>query len=264
MIDFNKEDIPVLDFIVSELVQGKSVSANDLVKASHIKIIDKEGYGTLTPEFDARKKFKVYLYILKSYGICKTNSDKTYGDYIIENSRTSHFQTNGGFLKKYDDLQKLKKTEKDNQELLELDLKLKRFESKVGKKIVVAGLLISFLSFLITVGTLQLWPTDKNIKTQKNTKKNLIWVNFKDAIENNKIDYLLKNSIDSIQCIDCVIGKNEKLHSSKFIFKNHIKKLYNKELLKNKDYSISINDSIIRVIYDFNNLIGNEVFNYIV
>jgi len=55
--------------------------------------------------------------------------------------------------------------EKKQDELLDLDVTLKRFESKIGKKMIVAGIIISFLSFLITISTIKIWKNnDENSK----------------------------------------------------------------------------------------------------
>jgi hypothetical protein len=46
--------------------------------------------------------------------------------------------------------------EKKQDELLDLDVTLKRFESKIGRKIIIAGIIISVLSFLITISTIKI------------------------------------------------------------------------------------------------------------
>ena len=38
-------------------------------------------------------------------------------------------------------------------ELLDLDIRLKKFESKIGRKLIIAGFIITFLSFLISILT---------------------------------------------------------------------------------------------------------------
>lgn len=95
-------------------------------------------------------------------------------------------------------------------------------------------------------------------KNSKTFEKNSFWENFKSKIENNSIDYLVKNSFDSIQCIDCVANKGEKLHPSKFIFKNYKTQFYDNSFLDGKEYSVYKDDSIIRVNYSFKSKIGNE------
>lgn len=76
------------------------------------------------------------------------------------------FLKKGGFTKIEQDLEdaRIKKAEREAKadKLMDLDLKLKQFESKIGKKIIIAGFLIAFLSFLITVLTLEFWRTDDN------------------------------------------------------------------------------------------------------
>ena len=63
------------------------------------------------------------------------------------------FLKDGGFTKIESDLEyeRQKKAERElkTDKLLDLDLRLKKFESMIGKKLVIAGFIIAFLSFLI-------------------------------------------------------------------------------------------------------------------
>ena len=93
--------------------------------------------------------------------------------------------------------------------------------------------------------------------------KNTIWEDFKKALENKNTSFLIENSLDSIKCIDCVEGQNEKLQFNKFIFQNHLKQLYNVGLLKEKEYSNYITDSMIRINYSFKDLTINESYSII-
>ncbi|OXB04055.1 hypothetical protein B0A81_17200 [Flavobacterium plurextorum] len=81
------------------------------------------------------------------------------------------FLKKGGFTKIEHDLEteRIKKAEREakSDKLMDLDLKLKSFESKIGKKIVIAGFVITFLSFLITVLTIKFWRVDDNKSTKE-------------------------------------------------------------------------------------------------
>lgn len=70
--------------------------------------------------------------------------------------------------------ERIKKAEREakSDELMNLDLKLKKFESKIGKKLIIVGFVIAFLSFLITVLTLEFWSVDNNKSTQEEPKTN--------------------------------------------------------------------------------------------
>lgn len=74
------------------------------------------------------------------------------------------FLKQGGFTKIEQDLEneRIKKAEREakSDQLMDLDLKLKQFEYKIGKKIIVAGFVIALLSFAITVLTLEFWNVD--------------------------------------------------------------------------------------------------------
>ena len=95
-------------------------------------------------------------------------------------------------------------------------------------------------------------------RESKTLTENPIWEQFKTGIENRDLTYLLNNSLDSINCVDCILEKANKLQLSQFIFENHLEKLYNPELLKGKKYSIYDTDSIIRISYNFEKLFSNE------
>lgn len=127
MKDFNKSDIPALDFIIDQcLTKGYSLTANDLVKHGHIKLTDKKGYGTLSPEFDASKEFNRYLGILKKHGVCECvfTSD---GEFARANENTFNFQKQGGFKSLYKDLKEQRKRDK-------LDFKKTKTDLKLAKK----------------------------------------------------------------------------------------------------------------------------------
>jgi len=81
------------------------------------------------------------------------------------------FISDGGFTKIESDLksERIKEIERESKkdEILDFDLKLKRFESRIGKKLIVAGFIITIFSFLITVLALEFWQTDDNKNEQK-------------------------------------------------------------------------------------------------
>ena len=94
---------------------------------------------------------------------------------------------------------------------------------------------------------------ESNILTE-----NSIWEKFKSGFENKDLTYLVNNSLDSIQCVDCISAESDKLQSSEFIFDKHLEELYNAKLLKGMEYSNYQTDSIIRISYNFEKSFGNE------
>lgn len=99
------------------------------------------------------------------------------------------FISDGGFTKIESDLksERVKESERESKkdEILDLDLKLKRFESKIGKKIIFSGFIITFLSFLITVLTLEFWQTDDNKYEQKNQVEKLLLNNKESKLKDS-------------------------------------------------------------------------------
>ena len=68
----------------------------------------------------------------------------------------------GGHFKYLESLEKAVERENKQDKILDLEFKLKTFESKIGKKLIVAGFIITLLSFLITVLTLKIWKNNDN------------------------------------------------------------------------------------------------------
>lgn len=95
---------------------------------------------------------------------------------ILPTGLISGFLENGGFTKIEKDREiernKKQKREEKADKLLDLDLRLRKFESKIGKKLIIFAAIISFLSFLITVLTLEFWQTNENKSEQKNQVEN--------------------------------------------------------------------------------------------
>lgn len=93
---------------------------------------------------------------------------------ITPSGLVDSFLKKGGFTKMGQDFEteRIKKAEREDKsdKLMDLDLKLKKFESKIGKKLIIAGFVIAFLSFLITVLTLEFWSVENNKSTQEKPK----------------------------------------------------------------------------------------------
>lgn len=90
---------------------------------------------------------------------------------ISEKDGVSILLKNGGLAKIAIDLEneknKILEREAKNDKILDLDLRLKSFETKIGNKIIVAGFIIAFLSFLITILTLVFWNAADNISKKE-------------------------------------------------------------------------------------------------
>ena len=81
----------------------------------------------------------------------------------------------GGWIKYLENEQNEKENEINRQskadKILDLDLQLKNFEKKYEKKLIIGGFIITLLSFLITVLTVQYMQGDENNKKQKNQEE---------------------------------------------------------------------------------------------
>ena len=125
----------------------------------------------------------------------KTNIIEDVSNFMIENEYIKYNPKNlndklekkgvevkkiGGYFKYLESLESIKKREEKQDKLLDLDLKLKTFESKIEKKLFVAGFIITFLSFLITILTVQF----SNVAENKNEQKNQVSTPLKHNKEN--------------------------------------------------------------------------------
>jgi hypothetical protein len=94
--------------------------------------------------------------------------------------------------------------------------------------------------------------TDKS-KNEGLTQAENVWVNFMTQLESGNIDFLIKNSLDTIQCVDCEVtsDRQTEFYVADFIFKNRLDKLKHLKSLKDKEFSIHMVDNLIRVNYSF-------------
>ena len=101
------------------------------------------------------------------------------------------FLKNGGFTKieKDKENERIKKNKREEKadKLLDLDLRLKTFETKIGKKLIIFAAIISVLSFLITVLTLEFWKTDESKSEQKIQVENPL-LNKKEGIQKDSLN----------------------------------------------------------------------------
>lgn len=130
MTNFEKADIEPLDFIIAKCLETDwAVTAEPLIKKGYIKLKDERGYGFLNPHFEVRKNFVRYLHILDSFGVCKCNFDEDC-ESARSNSKTLHFQKQGGFEKVYADLiaESTLANKKSELEIKNLELQKENFE----------------------------------------------------------------------------------------------------------------------------------------
>ncbi len=113
---------------------------------------------------------------------------------------------------------------------------------------------MNFIKYIIVIILfLSSCNTDKVQKTESNhSDADIFWMQFVKAMETNDINFLIKNSLDTISCFDCNIDiENETNYfDAKFIFQNYKDKIMHLKLLSKKDYSISELDSnLIKIVY---------------
>ncbi|MFD1616553.1 hypothetical protein [Gelatiniphilus marinus] len=130
MIDFRKEDIKPLDWIVNEVIVRYVLTPDDLVEAGIIK--EQKGF-EIDPTINAVNEFKRYLYVLDKYKVCDCVSAMDMLN-VRSNEYTLQFKNLGGFKKLYADLKKQEKREDLEFELAESNIRANKLNKKVAKR----------------------------------------------------------------------------------------------------------------------------------
>jgi hypothetical protein len=101
--------------------------------------------------------------------------------------------------------------------------------------------------------TWTLWSCSRADKLETLSQADSVWINFMAQLENKNIGFLIKNSLDSIQCVDCDIKSDRKteFYDAEFVFKNHLDELKHLKSLKDKEFTTHEEDNLIRVHYSF-------------
>lgn len=102
------------------------------------------------------------------------------------------------------------------------------------------------------------------------TAPDSLWLQFANRMKTKDIEFLVNNSLDTIQCADCNLDGNpdNEYYESKIVFENHMDKLMHINSFQNKDYYIYQDDSLMHVVYsikNYNALEGgyNLMFNFV-
>lgn len=114
-------------------------------------------------------------------------------------------------------------------------------------------------------------PSQSGDKQEKQiTAPDSIWQQFANKMKTKDIEFLVNNSLDTIQCADCNLDGNpdNEYYESKFVFETHMNKIMHIDSFRNKDYYIYQDDSLMHVVYsikNYNALEGgyNLMFNFI-
>ena len=123
----------------------------------------------------------------------------------------------------------------------------------------IIGLILT--AILISNCSIKTQSLSDNDSTKTLSKIDTVWINFKDALLNNRFDYLIANSCDTIQCIDCLsdsLKSENEIYDSKIIYTNHLKSLVHKEIWDKHNYTISETDSLIYINYSLKSKYSEE------
>ena len=123
----------------------------------------------------------------------------------------------------------------------------------------IIGLILT--AILISNCSIKTQRISDNDSMKSLSKVDTVWMNFKDALLTNRLDYLIANSCDTIQCIDCLndsLKSENEIYASKIIYNNHLKSLIHKEIWDKYNYSVSESDSLIYINYSIKSKYSEE------
>ena len=92
-------------------------------------------------------------------------------------------------------------------------------------------------------------------KAEKLTRTDSIWVNFARAMENNDMDYLLSNSLDSIKCTECDMNRGlgyqreDHIYESGVVFRQRMSEIMHIDSLSEKEFLTAQQGDLIYVSY---------------
>ena len=155
----------------NDLTIEQSKKADNLLK----KLLDKSGLGKETVDEFFKNDDETFFVcrVLEKMELVNLLGASYSQPFTIltSNGGIATLLENGGLTKIATDREneRNKKAERELKadKLMDLDLRLRTFESKIGKRIKISGFIILVLSFLITVLTLEFWRTDDNKTTQE-------------------------------------------------------------------------------------------------
>ena len=154
-MNFSKED-QVIDMLMQKLVYGD------------YKILDLQHFKPQL-EFDKPKDLYTIYKVAEDLDLIDRKGKRT---IIWLTFKGYEIQKSGGWLKYLESENEKLNIEAERQsksdEILDLDLRLRKFEAKLGKRIIVAGFIITLLSFLVSLLTINLFTPNTNDK--ENTK----------------------------------------------------------------------------------------------
>jgi hypothetical protein len=76
-----------------------------------------------------------------------------------------------------------------------------------------------------------------------------VWNVFSKAVINRDTAFLIKNSLDSIKCTDCIPDTDYNLISAKYIYTSRVKDLMSLKFLQSKTYIVEHVDSLLYINY---------------
>lgn len=79
-----------------------------------------------------------------------------------------------------------------------------------------------------------------NKKKEQLPSPDSLWIQFATKMETNDFEFLVKNSLDTIQCADCNLDGNpgNEFYEAKVVFRYHMSKLTHIDSLLSKTYNI--------------------------
>ncbi|WP_291866605.1 hypothetical protein [Maribacter sp.] len=161
MIELQKEDIPILDFIINELqdICLHSLNREYLGEKKVFNFGKTETIGDFAFNESDMKEFERLVSIIEKYDCAKVNPVGFESPLSVsKNSKTLQFIKQGGFRKLYENLEKEKERENIEFKLAESNIKANELNEKNSKRnlfFAILNIVIGIINIYILVRTLK-------------------------------------------------------------------------------------------------------------
>ena len=120
----------------------------------------------------------------------------------------------------------------------------------IKKKLIFFGL--AFLTLMSSCHSQGRKSSESTAVMNKIIPADSIWLSFLNGLNQENVEFLVQNSIDTIQCAECNLldDYDSEWYECTFVYENHIDELMHLESLSNLSYTTYSDDELIHINYE--------------
>lgn len=109
-------------------------------------------------------------------------------------------------------------------------------------------------AFILAFSCCSSKQSDEERLDERTTTPASLWLQFAKGMESKNIEYLMENSLDTIQCADCNLSGNpdNEYYESRFVFEAHLDRLMHLPSLSDRNHTIYQDNGLMHVVYEIN------------